>query len=223
MSYNIKLGDAVSNILNISYGYVKAWSHRQWIIRTLNNPELWSLEIEYSHTKVLSDPRNNSAWNQRWFALHEGKVMIPSSSVNNDLPGITLEKAREETQYALSGAKVDPYNESPWRYLIGIVMEQWRCVQRRGDDTAKEEVATLVRETIVAMKEMKQSLAEEHPTLGSCVSLLSALVDLLELFTNERELLNEAKGYCDELILEDPVRRKYWLKRGKVYEALQGL
>lgn len=199
--------------------HVKAWSHRQWIIRTLNNPELWSSEIEYSHSKVLSDPRNNSAWNQRWFALHEGNVAYAAVSTGGGTSSsvLSLEKAKEEASYALSGAKVDPYNESPWRYLIGVLMEQWRLVQREGGDVDK--VTELIRETIAAIKEMKRSREEGSPTeshsIGVCVSLMSALVDLLELFTDEKELLTEAKVICGELMLEDPVRRKYWYKREK--------
>lgn len=201
-----------------------AWSHRQWIIRTLNNPELWSSEIEYSHSKVLSDPRNNSAWNQRWFALHEGKV---SNAASKGSSVLSFDKAKEEAHYALSGAKVDPYNESPWRYLIGVLMEQWRLVQRgeEGSSVADiSEVTNLIRESIVSIREMKQSLEEqpsttEHST-GPSVSLLSALVDLLEIFTDEKDMLLEAKNKCGELTLEDPVRRKYWLKRQKTIAKL---
>ena len=205
--------------------HVKAWSHRQWIIRTINNPELWSSEIEYSHSKVLSDPRNNSAWNQRWFALHEGNVAYAAVNTNGggrSASVLSLEKAKEEASYALSGAKVDSYNESPWRYLIGVLMEQWRLVQREGGEVDK--VTELIRETIAAIKEMKrsreeQSSSEGSPTeshsIGVCVSLMSALVDLLELFTDEKESLTEAKVICGELMLEDPVRRKYWYKREK--------
>jgi len=200
-----------------------AWSHRQWIIRTLDNPELWSSEIEYSHSKVLSDPRNNSAWNQRWFALHEGKV---SNVASKESSVLSFNKAKEEAHYALSGAKVDPYNESPWRYLIGVLMEQWRLVQKRGKDTVVDttKVTNLTRESIASIREMKQSFEEQPSTVehstGPSVSLLSALVDLLEIFTDEKDMLTEAKQKCGELILEDPVRRKYWLKREKTIAKL---
>ena len=214
----------VDKILGDGSKNYHAWSHRQWIIRTLNSPELWSSEIEYSHSKVLSDPRNNSAWNQRWFALHEGKVSNVASKGSSVL---SFDKAKEEAHYALSGAKVDPYNESPWRYLIGVLMEQWRLVQRGGeDDTVVDttEVTNLIRESIASIREMKQSLEEQPPTnehsTGPSVSLLSALVDLLEIFTDEKDMLMEAKNKCGELILEDPVRRKYWLKRQKTIAKL---
>ena len=130
----------------------------------------------------------------------------------------------EEASYALHGANLDPYNESPWRYLIGVLMEQWRVAQRGGtaEDIAK--VTNLIRESIVKIREMKQSLEEQTasendgPT-GPSASLLSALVDLLEIFTDEKESLSEAKGLCGELMTEDPVRRKYWRNREKVILA----
>ncbi|EED94535.1 RAB geranylgeranyl transferase [Thalassiosira pseudonana CCMP1335] len=194
--------DYVDKILDDDSKNYHAWSHRQWIIRTINNPQLWSSEIEYSHSKILSDPRNNSAWNQRWFATHEGQIASTNASAH----------------YALCGAKIDPFNESPWRYLIGVLVEQWRSVHRGG--STKEEIAnvtTLYREYITEVRGMKQSWDENRPSDdcpdGPCVSLMSALVDLLEVFTEEKEMLTEAQTLCGELMLEDPVRRKYWRKR----------
>mmetsp|Transcript_34634 Transcript_34634/g.63691 ORF Transcript_34634/g.63691 Transcript_34634/m.63691 type:complete len:380 (+) Transcript_34634:86-1225(+) len=208
----------VDKILEDDSKNYHAWSHRQWIIRTLDNPTLWSTEIQYSHSKILSDPRNNSAWSQRWFALHEGSTIATDSSKTSTI--LSLEKAKEEANYALSGAKVDPYNESPWRYLIGIVMEQRRRARRAEDDADAEHLAEsseLVRESIKEIREMKRSM--EHPLQplpsegGVSVSLLSALVDLLEIFADERESSEEAKALFGELAVEDPVRRKYWRRR----------
>jgi len=218
----------VDKILDDDSKNYHAWSHRQWIIRTLDNPHLWSTEIEYSHSKILSDPRNNSAWSQRWFALHEGSPIITANNNSSSKSILSLEKAREEANYALSGARVDPYNESPWRYLVGVLMEQWRRRDARrteeedadADDTEHlaESGGLLVRESIEGIKEMKRSMEDPSQSLSSedggvSVSLLSALVDLLELFTDEKELLEEARILSGELVVEDPVRRKYWRRR----------
>lgn len=104
-------------------------------------------------------------------------------------------------------------------------MEQWRLSQRGGDKEDIAKAAELLRESIAAIKEMKQSWEEQppegHPT-GACVSLLSALVDLLEVFKEDKEFLIEAKATCGELMLEDPVRRKYWRKRESAIETLLG-
>ena len=186
-------------------------------MKTLNSTELWSSEIEYSHSKILSDPRNNSAWNQRWFALHEGKIASVYAEDRGSV--LSLEKAKEEASYALCGADVDPFNESPWRYLVGILMEQWRVAKRGGDADDIVKVTGLIQENIGKIRGMKLAWEEhppsnDHPS-GSSASLLSALVDLLEIFTDAKELLTEAIALLGELMLEDPVRRKYWLKREK--------
>ena len=175
-------------------------------MRRLNNPELWSCEIEYAYSKTIEDPRNNSAWNQRWFALREGKSDT-----------LSFEDAQEELIYALSGAKIDPFNECPWRYLVGVLMEQWHCAQKSGNEENIARITELVRENIAKIEDMyqlweEQPLSEEQP-ICTCVSLLSALVDLLVIFKEEKECLAEAKDIVGDLQIEDPVRRKYWRMR----------
>lgn len=194
-----------------------AWSHRQWIMRTLDDAQLWTDEVQYSHSKILADPRNNSAWNQRWFALHNENM----STNGKEGPTISLEKSDEETNYALEGAKLDPYNESPWRYLIGIIMEQWRLAQRNRSQEDAIKVSNLVKECINRIKEMQRNLDEmgDKPT-GACTNLLSALADLLALFSSEEKTLREAKSLLIELITADPVRRKYWKSRADKIDIL---
>ena len=154
----------------------------------------------------MEDPRNNSAWNPRWFALHEGRSDV-----------LSLDNAREECRYAMSGAAIDPFNECPWRYLVGVLMEQWRCAHKGGSAVDISNVTELVRENIAKIKEMRQCWEDDPPSMihpiGSCVSLQSALVDLLELFHDENDLLAEAKGIVEHLMTEDPIRRKYWRRR----------
>lgn len=64
---------------------------------------------------------------------------------------------------------------------------------------------------------MKQIWDEQqssgNESYGPCVSMMSALVDLLEFFTEDDVLMNEAMILLDDLAEEDPVRRKYWKKR----------
>ncbi|KAL3798067.1 hypothetical protein HJC23_012358, partial [Cyclotella cryptica] len=219
----------VDKILEDDSKNYHAWSHRQWIVRTVNNPQLWKSEVDYSHSKILDDPRNNSAWNQRWFATHEGQIALssaasegPTGNTCNDLKGgrviLPLDVAAEEAHYALCGAKLDPYNESPWRYLIGVLMEQWRFAQREGNEVENVTNATnLITDNIAQIREMKQSLEDQPPApdLASvpCVSLISALVDLLEIFVQNKGLLEEASTLCRTLAEVDYVRRKYWRKR----------
>lgn len=101
----------VATVLEEDSKNYHAWSHRQWVVRTVNNADLWGKELEFAHSLILKDPRNNSAWNQRWFVCHEGGAI-------KTLP---LETAKKEADYAIQGAGLDPYNESPWRYLVGVL------------------------------------------------------------------------------------------------------
>lgn len=199
----------VDKILQDDNKNYHAWSHRQWIVRTINLPQLWCAEIEYSHSMILLDPRNNSAWNQRWFATHEGEI---ATNNETNVGKLSFEKAAEEANYAVCGAQVDPFNESPWRYLIGVLMEQYRW--KEADENEKDAANGLLQEYVAKLKDLNKTWEnppENYPA-GPCVSLMSALVDLLET-VGDKTSLEEAKSIMEELIVEDPVRRKYWKKR----------
>ncbi|EJK60952.1 hypothetical protein THAOC_18627 [Thalassiosira oceanica] len=197
--------DYVDRVLCDDSKNYHAWSHRQWILRTINNPQLWTDESKYAHTMVLKDPRNNSAWNQRYFALHRGSSIV-----------LSTDEADEEINYAIDCAKLDPYNESPWRYLMGLVTEQWRHANESGDPEKLSNATELANEAIARTKEtqkiLNEMLVDNKPT-GPCANLLSALADLLELFLTDRQSLKEANEILSQLITADPVRRKYWKSR----------
>lgn len=187
----------VDRILDDDSKNYHSWSHRQWLVRTVNSARIWESEKEYCHTRILSDVRNNSAWNQRWFATHKG---LPA-------PLCTVETVKGEADYALGGAAVDCFNESPWRYLIGVLMEHSRSAAKGGDAAG---AASLIDEFVSKVRAMKQMFGEQpdHPP-GSCICLMSALVDLLEAKGDEASL-TEASNLIDELKNEDRVRKKYW-------------
>ena len=125
--------------------------------------------------------------------------------------------AAEEAHYAICGAELDPYNESPWRYLIGVIAEQWRYVQEERNANDSNKVNELISNSIAQTRSVKQSFEEKLSADGSdyvpFVSLMSALIDLLEL-SNENKASEEAGALCRELARVDSVRRKYWQKRG---------
>ena len=198
-------------------------------MRTVDDPLLWSAEVEFAHAKLLEDPRNNSAWSQRWFARHEGRDAGTPALAPTRATVLPLAVAREEVRYALSGAGVDPHNESPWRYLLGVVLEQVRWARREGDAEEATARRDLLRDAIARTRDLRRSL--EEGTAGEdgvppaaavaavpCVSLTSALVDLLEALADDDDGdggLAEAEGLCAELARADPVRRKYWRRRGR--------
>lgn len=128
--------------------------------------------------------------------------------------------ADEEVHYAICGAEVDPYNESPWRYLIGVVMEQWRCAEREGDTDEIVNASKLLASSIEQINQIQQSLTDKAPSDDAtpappCVSLMSAQLDLLELSIDDKQSFEKASSLCKTLAEVDPVRRKYWRKRGK--------
>jgi protein farnesyltransferase/geranylgeranyltransferase type-1 subunit alpha len=159
------------------------WSSRQWLIRTAGSPALWEEEISFVNDMIAEDCRNNSAWNQRWFAVHQGKREALSKDV-----------AHREADYAIEIAQIDPYNESPWRYLIGIVKENCSLVDHY--EQAAADVKTVL------------SQAQRDPE--GCANLNSARIDLLEM-KGVKDSIEEALELCKSMSAEhDTIRKKYW-------------
>ena len=163
-----------------------AWSHRQYIIEKF---ELWDGEVAYVEKKIDSDIRNNSAWNQRWFAVH----------LKASKDGGGKYSARGEVDYALEIARKDFHNESPFRYLLGILQECW-CGESKVNE-GEEDVKKLTGEVREKLAEMKdQGSSHVH----------TALVDIA---TKEGDK-EEAKRLCEELRDKlDVIRAKYWEKQ----------
>ena len=113
------------------------------------------------HKLILEDPRNNSAWNQRWFTAHRSSRQP-----------LDAEHLRKEADYAIEGAKLDPYNESPWRYLIGIVKEETNLSQEYEKKAA----------------ELRQVLVDAGREPDECANLTSARIDMLEMIGDKVSL-----------------------------------
>ena len=145
---------------------------------------------------ITQDVRNNSAWNHRWFTCHRADKSTPLSN----------QRAIVEANYAIDIAGKDPFNESPWRYLIGILKEQWRQQEKT--------VPNLLDEFEGEILKIKSGMAECNRADGnSCVNLISALVDVLEMKQNVDAFRNAA-NFAHNLAFElDPIRKKYWMFR----------
>lgn len=181
-----------------------AWSHRQWINRTIDSSPLWSEEKDFTHALISDDPRNNSAWNQRWFVMHYG-LNVPLK------PG----DAMLECQYTLQAAALDPHNESPWRYLIGVVKEQEKL---DGGGTIPGLVDFCQKE-IVGMRTRQEESQEATAKPVVCPNLLAAHADILEMM-GTGESLTEARRIVHNLAVEhDTIRRKYWLMKEHQLES----
>eukprot|EP00531_Pseudo-nitzschia_arenysensis_P018731 CAMPEP_0116129334 /NCGR_PEP_ID=MMETSP0329-20121206/7871_1 /TAXON_ID=697910 /ORGANISM="Pseudo-nitzschia arenysensis, Strain B593" /LENGTH=336 /DNA_ID=CAMNT_0003623599 /DNA_START=264 /DNA_END=1274 /DNA_ORIENTATION=- len=184
----------ISNVLDEDSKNYHAWSYRQWILMTVDDEAAWAEELEFASTLIRQDIRNNSAWNQRWFVSHRAKAQL-----------LTLEAARGEADFALGedGAKQDPYNESPWRYLIGIMKEQQRA-------NTNDAFHDLVVEYEAKAKALESKLANANRDPDTCVDMTSARVDLLEMI-GTKDSLNTAITLAEGLANDhDTVRTKYW-------------
>jgi hypothetical protein len=75
-----------------------------------------------AHELIQEDPRNNSARNQRWFAVHRGRE---KKDDYDDDPIISLELDRLEAGHSIhTGAALGPFDHgSPRRYFIGLLKE----------------------------------------------------------------------------------------------------
>jgi protein farnesyltransferase/geranylgeranyltransferase type-1 subunit alpha len=169
-------------------------------LKTSNIQEKWEDEISFLDELMNDDVRNNSAWNQRWFVAHRGSKSAPFS----------LAQAESEVQFAIEKAKVDPYNESPWKYFIAIIKEQ----SRRIGNT--EEFPAFLALCEKAIEETKVSFEEASKKDGmECTHLLSAYVDILEIKGGE-DCRENALGFMHALETRyDPIRKKYWKLRAE--------
>ena len=143
-----------------------------------------------AHKLIRADPRNNSSWNGRWFASHRAR--------REPLP---LDICRQEADLALEGAKLDPYNESPFRYLIAILREQ------------KYQLVELATEYFPKVEALRSVLVDANRDPEACVNWTSAKIDLLEAMSNENSWTKAvalAEGMANQY---DLIRTKYWALR----------
>lgn len=163
-----------------------AWCYRQWMILKVNVDAVWADEVDAAHSWIQDDVRNNSAWNQRWFAVHKGQ-------------SIPLDDAHVELDYAINQAMIDPYNECPWRYLLAIINE------------APSRLA-LVDEYLAKVLSVKAVLESAGNDSEACAPLQATVVDLLEV----KGFFKEARSITDQLASTwDPIREKYWRYRSQ--------
>ncbi|KAJ1966044.1 CAAX geranylgeranyltransferase alpha subunit [Dipsacomyces acuminosporus] len=175
-----------------------AWSYRQWLVRTYG---IWDQELAFIETMIDQDVRNNSAWNQRYFALLEDR---PPSSVKLD-----DQVASREIMYAVEKIKLAPNNESPWSYIVGLLLRH-----------APEKLHTELLPQINALA----GNAGYSEAMGTTPFYWSALVDVYEqqakLVPSQRpEILGKARAICESLAGEyDPIRAKYWeFRKGQLH------
>ncbi|KAI9017701.1 hypothetical protein BC832DRAFT_572734 [Gaertneriomyces semiglobifer] len=153
-----------------------AWTYRQWVVSTFS---LWDGEIPDVDRLLDDDIRNNSAWNQRYWVF------------KNRPQGFTDEDLEGEVQYVLERVLIAPRNESPWRYLKGIIKLQNKSLLD----------FPMVEQTCITLRDRGQALPHG----------LAMLMDI----NIERQNFEEARQICATLEDYDPIRQKYWRYRAK--------
>ncbi|GMI13235.1 hypothetical protein TrVE_jg11037 [Triparma verrucosa] len=162
--YELKYVDAV---LRDDCKNYHAWSHRQYIVRSFG---VWEGEKEWVEGVVGRDGRNNSGWSYRWFVVfgEGGEVDLKS-----------------EVTYTLNQCTLDPHNESPFKYLTGLL-----------------KLSSASPDKFVNVEGRMEECLEKCKGWDS-VHAKCFVVD----FDEDEEV---KKRVCRELMEEDKVRRKYW-------------
>ncbi|KAJ2598334.1 CAAX geranylgeranyltransferase alpha subunit [Coemansia sp. RSA 1722] len=171
-----------------------AWSYRQWLVRRYG---IWEQEKVFINTMIDQDVRNNSAWNQRYFALVQGetgsKVLVDDGTL------------QAEIEYAVEIIKRAPNNESPWSYIVGMLL-------RHAPEKLYDELLPRIQQLSVD--------ASYDQAVKSSPFYWSALVDIYESrAANEdadarEKILDLARSACAVLATDhDPVRMRYWEHR----------
>lgn len=208
-----------------------------------NDNVIWIQEQGYTDVLIQMDPRNNSAWNHRWFVIHRGQQPQPQQpqpqqqqQQEEEQPpeeGIVtrgyrldLATAKQEAEYALQGARLDPFNESPWRYLIAILKEQLPGMEpdKRLELLSEfEEKAWSVQDVLQEFygsttTTTTTTARSDEDSVVSCPNLISAVIDILECKGDTESL---EKVYAMTKVMaeqHDTIRRNYWNLRCRQVE-----
>jgi len=173
----------------------------------IQESNVWEEEIHFIDTLLIKDCFNNSAWNQRWFVCHHHhSPSLPPPPAVRDKPVLPWNQVQEEIQYALHYAAIDPSNESPWRYFMGIIKEQWNYYYHRHHldydgkikqdqeevkvekdqedyhDNHTKRISSLLESCISNIRDMQQELVHSGYDALSFIHMTSAFIDLLDLY-----------------------------------------
>ncbi|KAJ2808572.1 CAAX geranylgeranyltransferase alpha subunit [Coemansia guatemalensis] len=178
-----------------------AWLYRQWLVRTYN---IWEQELIFVNTMINEDVRNNSAWNQRYFVHLQGR--------NPTQVELDSELVSDEIVYAVENIKLAPNNESPWTYIVGLLL--------------RHAPAKLYTELLPKIQELAND-KDYSLAMTTTPFYWSALVDIYEKQARAspeqgKALIEQAQSICHSLATEhDPMHGKYWEFRNKSLSELQ--
>ncbi|CAI5954662.1 unnamed protein product [Closterium sp. NIES-64] len=112
----------------------------EWVAREFDT---WHGELTFCEKLLDDDVRNNSAWNHRMFVL-EHLIAKQKQGAEHVGGGANQEKDSEirvtpvtvedEVTFAVTAIWLAPSNESPWRYLQGLI----RLLEKEAEGVGKE-------------------------------------------------------------------------------------
>lgn len=168
-------------ILNDESKNYHAWQHRQWVARTFNVD--LDEELSFSLRLLLEDPRNNSAFNYRYFLL----------TINDQREN--KERIDVEVNLAKRLIEMIPHNESAWSYLSGLLLND----------------GILSQLSVVAFVEDLYERTEPKKRSSFMLSFLNDyLREKIEAKIEIDQNMERSLKICDELYKVDTVRKNYW-------------
>ncbi|KAL3498060.1 hypothetical protein ACH5RR_040792 [Cinchona calisaya] len=178
-----------------------AWSHRQWVLQAIGG---WEDELAYCQKLLEDDIFNNSAWNQRFFAVTRSPL----------LGGLGAMRESEVT-YTVNAIKGNPENESSWRYLRGLYENEAHALIK------DPQVALVCLEILTAKKNYVHALSMLLDLLCHGFQPGQEIRDAVCALTSDSGTPDSDFGtmVCTVLELVDPMRANYWMWRRNMVPA----
>jgi len=168
-----------------------AWSHRQWVLRTYGG---WEEELSFCERLLEDDVLNNSAWNERYFVLKNSPL----------LKGVSGE-CESEVAFCTLQLKRVPTNESAWRYLRGLFIDDLTSM------ASNAAVLSLLRSMLRLHRDNVHALSLFLELVTYGLELESG--DCAMLCLPQCSALKASQQLCDRLSELDPIRANYWAFR----------
>ena len=172
------------------------WAYRQWVVRHFG---YWAEELPLTERLLLTDVKNNSAWNHRFLAV----------VATCEGGALSAERRVAEVEFALGKAGLEPNNDSPWYYALGFTRALPAALRGAALPDAAAEAAAQAA-ACARLLELCSALeaAVIEQSKPPCLQLLAAQGELL--LRAGGVAVAEAESKYRELERLDAVRAQFW-------------
>ncbi|CAI6002031.1 unnamed protein product [Closterium sp. NIES-65] len=189
----------------------------EWVAREFDT---WHGELTFCEKLLDDDVRNNSAWNHRMFVL-EHLIAKQKQGAEHVGGGANQEKDSEirvtpvtvedEVTFAVTAIWLAPSNESPWRYLQGLI----RLLEKEAEGVGKEgdlRLLGICMDVLASEPECVHALATLLSVLGrGCMSdKVGKVLGLSQDGAGDSAAISctdAAVALCEKLQKVDKIRR----------------